>query len=183
MQWPPLRRIVLLVQAEFGRRLLARPGNAKYGRLSVLVSTLCTSCEMVHGSVLPEAFSPAPRVDSVVVLLEPDAKACAGLPLNTLDQLLHLMLDGARGRARGMGAQAALATHARALGWEESRWREAEARAGLGTMPVFQLEPQAFLNLARELEAAGCHFSRGPAERNSGGALVKSPDTVVEEVV
>ena len=77
-QRPPLRRIVLMVQAEFARRLLAQPGSPKYGRVSVLAALLCERRELAFADVIPpSAFTPAPRVDSSVVLLVPRAQELA----------------------------------------------------------------------------------------------------------
>lgn len=63
-----LTRAVLTFQAEVGRRLVAAPGNKQYGALSVMVQ--------YHARILPlieipkEAFSPPPKVDSMVVELD-----------------------------------------------------------------------------------------------------------------
>merc|ERR1719277_731590 len=73
---PPLRRIVVMVQAEFARRLFAKPGSLKYGRLAILSALLCAKREYaLPGRIPPEAFDPPPRVDSAVVLLEPSLES------------------------------------------------------------------------------------------------------------
>lgn len=62
-------RLVLMFQKEVGERLLASPGGRDYGILSVFaqlwfdISRVC--------NVPPQAFRPAPRVDSLVLLFEP----------------------------------------------------------------------------------------------------------------
>ncbi len=62
-------RAVWTVQREFGGRLAARPATADYGALSV-VAQLRWSIEL--GFVIPPgAFRPPPRVESVVVRIEP----------------------------------------------------------------------------------------------------------------
>ena len=82
-QEPPLRRIVLMVQSEFARKLLATPGTEKFEAISALAAALCDKreVEMKGGNegwaqvvlqhVAPELFRPAPRVDSQVIRLEP----------------------------------------------------------------------------------------------------------------
>lgn len=158
-QSPPLERIVLLVQAEFARRLLARPGSMKYGRLSVICGLLCSSREhAVPGRVLPEAFSPAPRVDSAVVSLVPrrDGMRHRGVTVSVwaLDRLLRVLLDGSRGQARGLHTEMVLEAHETAL-CLPTGWRNAVARAGLGTRAVVSLEPEDFVALTAELTGLG----------------------------
>ncbi|HEV8290253.1 MAG TPA: 16S rRNA (adenine(1518)-N(6)/adenine(1519)-N(6))-dimethyltransferase RsmA [Candidatus Norongarragalinales archaeon] len=63
---------VLMVQKEFGERLFARPGRSDYSRLSVMVQSKMDA--RLALTVPRFAFSPMPRVDSVVVLLKRKAK-------------------------------------------------------------------------------------------------------------
>ncbi len=60
--------LVLMLQLEVARRVVARPGTKDYGPLSVW-SQLYTRAEIVL-SVNPRAFYPAPRVNSAVVKFE-----------------------------------------------------------------------------------------------------------------
>jgi 16S rRNA (adenine1518-N6/adenine1519-N6)-dimethyltransferase len=60
--------LVLMLQLEVARRVVARPGTKDYGPLS-LWSQLYTRAQIVF-SVGPRAFYPAPRVDSAVVKFE-----------------------------------------------------------------------------------------------------------------
>jgi 16S rRNA (adenine1518-N6/adenine1519-N6)-dimethyltransferase len=69
----PWERMVLMFQLEVGQKLMGRPGEKSYGPLSVLAQ-LCAKL----GRVLklgPGAFSPPPKVDSVVLRFEPLAGA------------------------------------------------------------------------------------------------------------
>ena len=72
-------RLVCLIQAEMGARLLAPSGGRDYGSLSV-VRELCATGRVLR-RVPPGAFWPVPRVDSVVVELRrrPDRPAAADL--------------------------------------------------------------------------------------------------------
>lgn len=62
-----------MLQKEVALRLCAEPGTRHYGRLSVMTS-LEASCEIAM-NVPPEAFDPAPKVDSTVVRLIPKQKS------------------------------------------------------------------------------------------------------------
>ena len=64
---PPPERLVLMVQAEVAERIAAPPGRMSY--LSVFVQFHATV--RVALAVSREAFEPAPKVSSAVVVLEP----------------------------------------------------------------------------------------------------------------
>ena len=64
---PPPERLVLMLQAEVAERIGARPGHMSY--LSVFVQY--HAAVRVALAVPPEAFEPAPKVSSAVVVLEP----------------------------------------------------------------------------------------------------------------
>jgi len=62
-------RLVLMMQREVAERLSASPGTKAYGALSVMFQLLaCVRCEFTVG---PAAFTPRPKVQSAVVLIEP----------------------------------------------------------------------------------------------------------------
>ncbi len=63
------KRAVFLVQKEVALRMAAAHGNRDYGYLSVL--TQVHSKATILFNVPPSAFSPPPKVDSAVILLEP----------------------------------------------------------------------------------------------------------------
>ncbi len=68
-----IERMVLMLQKEVVDRMVAEPGSAAYGRLSVGLQVrfgmfrLCT--------VPPGAFNPPPKVDSAVVVMQPLGEA------------------------------------------------------------------------------------------------------------
>jgi 16S rRNA (adenine1518-N6/adenine1519-N6)-dimethyltransferase len=64
---PP--RAVFLIQKEVAERLVARPGERKYGYLTVRTALYAEARLLFE--VKPAAFHPPPKVDSAVVLLEP----------------------------------------------------------------------------------------------------------------
>ena len=65
----PFDRAVLMYQAEFADRLVARRGDEEYSRLSVKAYVRARA-EIVE-RVPRSAFWPQPKVDSAIVLLEP----------------------------------------------------------------------------------------------------------------
>ena len=58
-----------MLQEEVAARLVAKPGNRTYGRLSVMVQYHCDVEKLFR--VPPSAFLPEPRVNSVLVRLKP----------------------------------------------------------------------------------------------------------------
>ena len=66
LQRPP-QRIVAMIQKDVADRLLAKPGTAQYGSLTVAIA-LTMRVERAL-KVPPSAFYPRPRVDSTVVVL------------------------------------------------------------------------------------------------------------------
>lgn len=63
-------RMIFMVQKEVADRLAAEPGSGDYGRLSVMVQSLCR-VEYLF-SVSPGSFSPPPKVESAVIRLIPE---------------------------------------------------------------------------------------------------------------
>lgn len=62
-------QLVLMFQLEVAQRVVAQPGDAHYGRLAVLCQSVAY-CRMAF-EVPARAFTPPPRVDSAVVVLDP----------------------------------------------------------------------------------------------------------------
>ena len=87
-------RLVLMVQAEVGDRIAAPPGRMSY--LSVFVQYHATV--RVALRVPPEAFEPAPKVGSAVVVLEPHA--ALALPAAREAALWGLVQAGFRERRK-----------------------------------------------------------------------------------
>ena len=66
----PIARLVLTVQSEVAARLVAEPGTADYGSLTVWRTHYADECRIVR-RLKPGAFVPRPRVDSAVVRIDP----------------------------------------------------------------------------------------------------------------
>ena len=64
-----IRDMWFMLQKEVGERIVAGPGSKRYGRLSVMIQQSCSAELVLH--VASGAFSPPPRVESVVVRLVP----------------------------------------------------------------------------------------------------------------
>ncbi len=91
---PRPERAVLMLQAEVADRIAAAPGRMSY--LSVFVQF--HAAVRVALRVRPEAFEPAPKVSSAVVVLEPHADR--GLPPEREASLWGLVQSGFRERRK-----------------------------------------------------------------------------------
>lgn len=70
--WPSWwSSLTLLFQKEVAQRIVAQPGSAAYGRLSVLAQWRCTA--RILFDIAPSAFTPPPKVTSSLVRIEPMA--------------------------------------------------------------------------------------------------------------
>jgi ribosomal RNA small subunit methyltransferase A len=66
------KRAVLIVQKEFAQKMVAKPGEKNYGRLSV-TSQIAFEVKLVQ--IVPRhLFKPMPKVDSAMILLRPTGK-------------------------------------------------------------------------------------------------------------
>ena len=70
LQWSDLVRVMpFMLQREVVNRLAAEPGSKAWGKLSIMCQYHCAVTSLFE--VPPEAFSPAPKVQSAVVRLVP----------------------------------------------------------------------------------------------------------------
>jgi 16S rRNA (adenine1518-N6/adenine1519-N6)-dimethyltransferase len=68
-EWPPFwSSMTLMFQREVAERIVARPGGAAYGRLSILAQWRADARIVMDLS--PEAFTPPPKVHSAVVRID-----------------------------------------------------------------------------------------------------------------
>jgi 16S rRNA (adenine1518-N6/adenine1519-N6)-dimethyltransferase len=77
--------MTLMFQKEVADRLLARPGDPDYGRLSVIVQWLCRVRRLFD--VPASAFVPPPKVTSSVVEIVPRAEPLAPADRRTLERV------------------------------------------------------------------------------------------------
>ena len=69
--------MTFMLQKEVVERMASGPGSKVYGRLSVMLQAYCTVTPLF--TVPPDAFRPAPKVDSAVVRLVPHAPDTIGI--------------------------------------------------------------------------------------------------------
>ena len=93
---PRPTRLVLMVQLEVAERIVAAPGQMSY--LSVFVQYHATV--RIALRVPPEAFEPAPKVSSAVVVLEPRADAATQPDAAAEEALWTLVQAGFRERRK-----------------------------------------------------------------------------------
>ncbi|MEQ8289560.1 MAG: 16S rRNA (adenine(1518)-N(6)/adenine(1519)-N(6))-dimethyltransferase RsmA [Gammaproteobacteria bacterium] len=67
-----IKDMIFMLQKEVVDRMVAGPGSKTYGRLSVMLQYGCEVTSLF--SVKPGSFNPAPKVDSAVVRIVPDAE-------------------------------------------------------------------------------------------------------------
>ena len=84
--WPPwFESLTLMFQREVAKRIVAKPGTEAYGRLSVLAQWRAKA--RILFDVNPRAFTPAPKVTSSVVRIEPLEKPLAPCSLPVLEKV------------------------------------------------------------------------------------------------
>jgi 16S rRNA (adenine1518-N6/adenine1519-N6)-dimethyltransferase len=77
-----IKKAVLMVQKEFAQKMVARPKEKNYGRLSV-TAQLSFSIKYER-TVLRHLFSPTPDVDSAIITLVPTGKKLSQLEENII---------------------------------------------------------------------------------------------------
>ncbi len=84
--WPPWwASLTLMFQREVALRLVARPSDPDYGRLSIL--TQWRARPRLLFDVSPKAFVPPPKVTSTIVSITPLDRPVAEAPLEALEQV------------------------------------------------------------------------------------------------
>ncbi|HSL92978.1 MAG TPA: 16S rRNA (adenine(1518)-N(6)/adenine(1519)-N(6))-dimethyltransferase RsmA [Bacillota bacterium] len=146
----PWDRLVFLMQKEVAQRIVAKPGSADYGSLSVAVGFFAQAEIVAH--VPPTAFFPPPKVSSTVLLLR--AIADPTKHHGVLDQkVFFATLKAAFGQRRKtlLNALSAGSTH---LGKDDLR----QIIAGLGLREDIRGEALSladFVRLGNEISRSG----------------------------
>lgn len=141
---PPMpRRVVFLVQKEVADRVVAAPGTADYGALSVGVQAVAEA-ERLFG-VPAGAFRPRPQVDSAVLRLRPAAAPLVGADSRAGFRRLVVGLFGFRRKQLLRGVR-------HLTGWDAGRVEEVLERVGLDpTVRPESLDPAQFARLFKRL--------------------------------
>ncbi len=130
----PIQSLTLMFQREVALRIVAKTGDAQYGRLSVL-SSLITDAKILF-DVPNTAFVPRPKVQSAVVQLIPNAKKIhmLGNLLPTVEKITAKLFGTRRKMIRGIMPE---------FDWES---------VGLaGTERAENLSPDIFVNIAKKV--------------------------------
>jgi len=141
---PNWTALTLMFQLEVAQRIVARPTDAHYGRLSILTAAMAEANLIMK--VPASAFTPPPKVESAVVHLTPLPKTKRFDDLDTLARLTGL----AFGQKRKM-LRASLKPLNEELGEDISIWLQ-----NIGIDPKARpetLSPNEFMKMANQLRA------------------------------
>ncbi|WP_297536349.1 16S rRNA (adenine(1518)-N(6)/adenine(1519)-N(6))-dimethyltransferase RsmA [Thermococcus sp.] len=141
-------RAVLIYQLEFAQRMVAKPGDRNYSRLSMMVQAKANA-ELVE-RIGRGAFWPRPKVDSAVVVVEPKPKH-ERLELD--ENLVKALFQHRRSTVAS-----ALKKSAHMLGIDKGKLRE--LKDVLNSIPysnkrVFQLGPAEVKEIEERLKKEG----------------------------
>ncbi|HXW22943.1 MAG TPA: 16S rRNA (adenine(1518)-N(6)/adenine(1519)-N(6))-dimethyltransferase RsmA [Rhodomicrobium sp.] len=85
-RWPPwFDKVVVMVQREVADRLVAEPGGADYGRLTVLAQHRARARLLF--TLPPTVFTPPPKVSSALVEITPIAQPPDAVPVSILSEV------------------------------------------------------------------------------------------------
>ena len=104
---------VLMFQKEVAERVVAAPGDSAYGRLAILAQSVCET-RLAFG-VPANSFSPPPKVDSAVVVLDPlpdaqrfpDLKLLGEVTMAAFGQRRKMLRKSLKSIAKKYGVEAA----------------------------------------------------------------------------
>ncbi|MDF1767417.1 16S rRNA (adenine(1518)-N(6)/adenine(1519)-N(6))-dimethyltransferase RsmA [Maricaulis sp.] len=99
------RRAVLMFQREVADRVVARPGDKAYGRLAVIAQSRCSAHLALK--IPARAFTPPPKVESAVVVLDPLPEAQQFKDVIALERITASAFGQRRKTLRRSLAQAA----------------------------------------------------------------------------
>lgn len=97
----PIRSMTLMFQREVAQRIVARTGDAQYGRLGVLTSLVADA--RILFDVPNTAFVPRPKVQSAIVQILPNAKKIATISdLKKIENITAKLFGQRRKMIRGI---------------------------------------------------------------------------------
>ncbi|ACS33406.1 16S rRNA (adenine(1518)-N(6)/adenine(1519)-N(6))-dimethyltransferase RsmA [Thermococcus gammatolerans] len=130
-------RAVLIYQLEFAERMIAKPGDRNYSRLSLMVQAKA-NVELVE-RIGRGAFWPRPKVDSAVVVLEPKPEK-ERIELN--ENLVKALFQHRRSTVAS-----ALKKSAHMLGTDKKSIKDYLSSLPHAEKRVFQLSPEEVLDI------------------------------------
>lgn len=86
--------MTLMLQKEVVDRIISKPNNKSYGRLSVICQITCNTHKCFD--VSPKAFSPEPKIWSSIVRLTPKPNQPSKEMINQLEKITRLAFSGRR---------------------------------------------------------------------------------------
>lgn len=93
------QQAVLMFQKEVAERVVATPDDKAYGRLAILTQSVCHA--RIAFDVPARAFTPPPKVDSAVIVLDPLEETARFPHLNTLSRVTEAAFGQRRKMLRG----------------------------------------------------------------------------------
>ncbi|WP_457742690.1 16S rRNA (adenine(1518)-N(6)/adenine(1519)-N(6))-dimethyltransferase RsmA [Thermococcus sp.] len=150
-------RAVLIYQLEFAQRMVAKPGDRNYSRLSLMVQSKANA-ELVE-RIGKGAFWPRPKVDSAVIVIEPKPKE----ERIELDENLVRALF----QHRKSTVTSALKKSAHMLGIDKERLKRLKYILNSVPYPnkrVFQLHPDEVLEIQEFLKREKIIYAEVPQE-------------------
>jgi 16S rRNA (adenine1518-N6/adenine1519-N6)-dimethyltransferase len=152
-----IENIVLTVQYEVARRLVAPPGDSEYSRVSILVQQYCDA-ELIE-RIPPDSFVPPPAVNSAVVRLVPRAQPAVSC--RNLQLMRQIVAAGFRQRRK---------MFRNALGFLRLPQNQVDAVfARLGLDPQVRAERLSLKQFAMLADAFDEMSSHAKADRSSPG--------------
>lgn len=142
---PAASRILVVVQEEVGRRIVADPGSREYGALSVGVRTRATA--RLAFRVGRQAFRPVPDVESVAVVIDPYPDDLPADRADSLRRLTRVAFSRRRKQLRGILRDAP--EYALSSGTAEALLADLEIDP---TARPETLAPEVFVQLAERLK-------------------------------
>jgi 16S rRNA (adenine1518-N6/adenine1519-N6)-dimethyltransferase len=146
LDWPHWSRMVLMFQKEVAQRIIADPGSKAYGILALSAQIKSSANEVCEAPAA--AFSPPPKVDSMVLRFEP--LATPRLPIDVAERRFFTVVKAAFAQKRKMAAKALAAN----LGLPRADVDAAFVDAGLETtLRAERISLEGFIQLTRKLSA------------------------------
>ncbi|GJC98435.1 rRNA adenine N(6)-Methyltransferase [Colletotrichum higginsianum] len=156
----PPRQAILMFQLEFGQRLVAKPGDKLYGRLSVNANFWATCSNVMK--VSKANFRPPPQVDSCVVRIVPKQGAeRPTIAFEEFDGLLRVCFNRKNRtmRASWLGTKEVLQMLEKVAALVRSKIERALESTGLLEKRARSCDETDFLKLLSALNSEGIHFA------------------------
>tara|TARA_A100000164_G_C21850251_1_gene744613 strand:- start:124 stop:924 length:801 start_codon:yes stop_codon:yes gene_type:complete len=93
--YPQVEKIIFMFQKEVADRILAKPGNNNYSRITILVNLKLDIIQ--HFKVSKECFFPSPKIDSKIIAFKPKTKVKFKIKnIENLERITQIFFSGRR---------------------------------------------------------------------------------------